>query len=121
MLRYQAVIKVATSTVLLMLGLMLSTVMSPAEQSRYAVVPKDFFQKHRSPIILAVDGFNKWAEIGGVEEWSGYLKNKLERSPNIKNLGVDIEAFPWSGDTSKDTEKAVGSLKTTYIPLEPVR
>jgi len=94
-----------------------NTPVIPAEQS-HRLVPKDFSQKYRPPIILAVDGFDKWAEIGGVEEWSGYLKEKLERPgpSNIKNLGADIEAFAWSGDTSKDTEAAVVSLKTTYIP-----
>jgi len=86
--------------VFLMLALLLNTVIAPAEQSPYALVPKDFSQKHKPPIILAVDGFDKWAEIGGVEEWSGYLREDLERSTNIYNLGADIEPFPWSGSGS---------------------
>lgn len=84
-------------------------------QAGSVMVPKDFSQKHQSPIILAVAGFHPLAELGLYESWAGYLGRALENSPNISRIGAEVVRFAWSGDT-RDTDSAVAALRRTYIP-----
>jgi len=84
-------------------------------RNSYLIQLRNLAKNNKAPFILAVDGFSPEAQVGLVEDWSGYLKVHLEKLTSLPYVKAHITAFPWSGDT-KDTKEAIQALRTTYIP-----
>lgn len=92
---------------------------SPGGANKNLFIPRDFSQKHSSALIVSVDGISSLRQfsphLGEATKYlgfTGYLKESLEKSQNIKNVGAEIKPFSWSG-VIQDTPQVVDALVAT--------
>ncbi len=77
-----------------------------AQEAGPAIASDPFWQIHRPPIILTVDGISPGAQFTSQEAFTEYLKADLRKS-SLGNTQARIDSFRWTGDT-KDTLGSAG-------------
>src|SRR3990172_4927507 len=88
-------------------------------QSSSSVVPPDFSQRHKPPIILAIDGISVPASVLTVDRRVAYLGPDLMGSASVKSMKAEVKTFAWSGDLAQ-TLPTIEDVKRSVLDAAQV-
>lgn len=112
------------SRVCLRLWVVAGVVLGPSlasGQSDMAAILQDFNQKHKPPIVLAIDGLSPDAPVVGVATTTSYLGPDLKSSRNLTSINGEIKSFAWSGGYRRTAEALPDLRKFILDAMEVTR